>query len=47
MVSSLTDQLRGADEEQQRQLLTEIQFYSNLARSIGNALGQVIAPRYN
>ena len=47
MVSSLTDQLRGADEERQRQLLTEIKYYSDLSRKLGTALGQVIAPRFN
>lgn len=46
-VHSLTDQLRDADEERQSQLLSEIKYYSELSRSLGNALGQVIAPRIN
>lgn len=47
MVHSLNDQLRTADETQQLQLLTEIKYYSDLARTIGQALGQVISPRFN
>ena len=47
MVHSLTDQLRDADEERQRQLLNEIKYYSDLSRKLGNALGQVIAPHFN
>ncbi len=47
MVRSLNDQLRGADETRQLQLLTEIKYYSDLARTLGQALGQVISPRFN
>ena len=47
MVHTLTDQLRGADEERQTQLLRDIQYYTTLSQTIGKALGQVISPRYN
>ena len=45
MVRDLTDQLRSADEERQRELLAEIQHYSQLVRTLGQALNQVITPR--
>ncbi len=47
MVRSLSEQLQSADEDRQRQLLIEIKYYSDLSRKLGNALGQVIAPRFN
>ncbi len=47
MVRTLTDQLRTADEERQRQLLHDIHNYSSLVRKLGNALGQVIVPTFN
>ena len=47
LVNSLTDKLRTADEESQRQILTEIQYYSSQSRKLGDALGQVIAPRFS
>ncbi len=47
IVCSLNEQLRSADVEHQQQLLTEIQSYSNLARQLSNALGQVITPHLN
>ena len=46
LVRERTEQLRGADEERQSELLVEIQYYSALARKLGNALNQVITPRF-
>ena len=40
-----TEELRGADIERQGLLLNEINYYSGMARTIGSALNQVIAPR--
>lgn len=40
-----TEELRGADTERQELLLNEINYYSGMARTIGSALNQVIAPR--
>jgi len=44
IVRQKTDELRGADEEKQMQLLSEIKYYNDTLRTLGNALNQVIAP---
>ncbi len=45
IVHDKTEELRDADADQQITLLNEINYYSDLARKLGNMLNQVIAPR--
>ena len=45
MVSERREKLRGANEEQQAQLLAEIQQYQAVGRQLGQARGIVIVPR--
>ena len=45
IVRQKTDELLGADEERQMQLLGEIKYYNETLQSLGKALNQVIAPK--
>ena len=45
MIEERRERLIGASEEEQRELLSEIKQYSDIARQIGRALGFVITPR--
>ncbi len=46
IIHDKTEELRGADTERQMILLNELKYYNGLARTLGNALNQVITPKY-
>ena len=46
IIHDKTEELRGADIERQMILLNELKYYNGLARTLGNALNQVITPKY-
>ena len=45
MIAERRERLIGASEEEQGQLLSEIKYYSDILRQLGQALGMVIARR--
>ena len=48
MIAERREMLLGtSDSDKQRQLLAEIQQYTEVSHQLGSKLGQVIAPRYN